>query len=151
MGNVELYHVVANKLTGNAAIWFVSISGSMKTAQKTYGYLKNLIRVEYGEDLEPNQVIARLSKRMKKTGETLNEYAAALREIGQGCRDMEERWYVNAFKRGVPQYVRGHVIAAAPRTLDTARHFAIEIGGKYGLGKDIVQEERPKMRRKRRS
>jgi hypothetical protein len=77
----------------------------------------------------------------------LNEYAAALREIGQGCRDVEERWYVNAFKRGVPPYVRGHLIAAAPRTLDTAKQFAIEIGGKYGLGKDIVPEERPKTRR----
>lgn len=35
----------------------------------------------------------------------------------------------------------------APRTLDTAKQFAIEIGGKYGLGKDIVPEERPKTRR----
>lgn len=94
--NVELYHVVANKLTGNAAIWFVSISGSKTIAQKTYGYLKNLLRVVYGEYLELDQAIARLNQRMMNTSETLNEYAAA-KEIGQGCRDMEERWVCKCF------------------------------------------------------
>lgn len=145
--NAELYHAVANKLIGRAAIWFVNISRSMTTTQKTYGYLKNILCVEYGEDLEPDQVIARLNKRGMKSHETLNEYAAALREIGQGCKDMEEKWYVNAFQRGVPTYVRGHVITAAPWTLDTVKQFAIKIGGKYGLENDIVPDEKPKYRR----
>lgn len=71
----------------------------------TYPYVKHLLRIEYGEDLVPNQVIAKLNERTKKTHETSNEYAAALIEIGQGCKNLEEWWFVNAFKRGAPQYV----------------------------------------------
>lgn len=119
--DAKLYHVVANKLVGPAALWFVNLSASTTPEKKTYAYLRRLLRVEYGETLEPDQVISKLNERAMKNTETLNEYAAALRAIGQGCRGLEERWYVNAFKRGLPTYVRGLVLAAAPRTLDEAK------------------------------
>lgn len=104
----------------------LNISGSMTSVQKTYDYLKNLLGVEYGDDLEQDQVIAKLNKRGMKTYETLNEYAAALREIGQCCRDSEERWYVNDFKRGVPKYVRGRPFDSSGTTYFGHSKYAID-------------------------
>lgn len=54
----ELYHAVGNKLTGKAAIWFVNMSVAMMQAKKNYSYLRYLLRMEYSEILEPDQVIA---------------------------------------------------------------------------------------------
>lgn len=132
---------MANKLTGRAVTWFVNVPMSMTSEKKMCGYLKHLLQVEYAERLELNQVLVRLNKRTMKSNETLNEYVAALREIGQNCRELEERWYVNAFTRGVHPYAQGLVIAASPKTLGDAKQYAINVAGRYGLGKDVTPED----------
>lgn len=64
--------------------------------------------------------------------ERLDEYAHALREIGERA-DITEDWLVNAFLKSMNRAIGGtHVRGHRPQTLDEAIHLTVPRVGNYG-------------------